>query len=77
MLAEILNNDSPSLLFLSEPQVYQCDLTSILSQIEPDYCYSLNSEDVYEPDLPMVKSKAKGGTMILWRKWLDPFVRII
>ena len=41
-----------------------------------DYCFHLNSDDLQDPDLPLVKSKATGGTFALWRKWLDPFVTV-
>ena len=49
-------------------------ISQILGQ---DYCCSLNSDDVYDLELPLYKSKAKGGTMILWQKWLDPFIKTI
>ena len=41
-----------------------------------EYCYWLNSDDLYEPDLPLVKSKAVGGVLGIWRKWLDPFIKV-
>ena len=66
-----------TLVFLSEPQAYQCELSSILQYINQEYCHSLNSEDIYETDLPLLRSKAKGGTMVLWRKYLDPHVKLI
>ena len=64
-------------MFLSEPQAYQCDLPNIVQYINHDYSYSLNSDDMIDSELPLLCSKAKGGTMILWRKWLDPYVRVI
>ena len=76
-LAEILNREKSYLAFLSEPQVYQCDLPNITQYISHDYCFALNSDDIYDPDLPMVSSKALGGTMVLWRKCLDPYVKVI
>ena len=77
MLAEILNSRSCSLVFLSEPQAYQCDLNHITQYIAHKYCYMLNYEDNYEPELPLHQSKAKGGTMVLWQKWLDPYVKVV
>ena len=62
LLSEILNTELPSLVFLSEPQVYQCDLSGILQYIDQEYCHSLNSEDIYETELPLLRSEAKGGT---------------
>ena len=34
----------------------------------------MNSEDALDPELPLVKTRAKGGTMTLWKKHLDPYV---
>ena len=40
------------------------------------YCHSLNSSDLSDPDLPLVTTKAFGGTMAMWRKEYDPFVTV-
>ena len=77
VLAQFLSTHKSSLVFLSEPQAYQCDLPAIVQYVNHDYSYSMNSDDLIDPELPLVCSKAKGGTMILWRKWLDPYVKII
>ena len=77
ILSEFLNTRNPSLAFLCEPQTYQCELRPLVQYIERDYCYSLNSEDLYEPELPLHKNRAKGGTMVLWRRDLDPYVKVI
>ena len=37
---------------------------------------SLNSEDLINPDLSFRANRTKGGTMILWRKYLDPYVTV-
>ena len=29
------------------------------------------------PDLPLEKRRAKGGTMILWREKLSPYIKIL
>ena len=76
-LAEVLQTERCSLVFLSEPQAYQCDLPSISQFFKHDYCFALNSDDLYETDLPLNTSKAKGGSMILWRRSLDPYVKIV
>ena len=44
-----------------------------MKQLGP-YKFSLNSEDVYYPDLPLESLRAKGGMMALWKESLDPFV---
>ena len=41
-----------------------------------EYSFFLNSEDLHNPDLPLLSNKAKGGTLVLWRKLLDPFVTV-
>ena len=41
------------------------------------YCFNLNSEDIYSPDLPLAVRKAHGGTMALWKTNLDPFIRAL
>ena len=37
----------------------------------------LNSDDLYEPDLPLLKNRAHGGTLTLWKSELDPFITIL
>ena len=76
-LAQILEREKSSLVFLGEIQAYQCDIEVVVQYISHEYCYSLNSEDSTDPELPLYKSKAKGGTMLLWRKWLDPHIKVI
>ena len=76
-LAEILEQENISLAFLSEPQVYQCDISGIAQYIRHDYCYALNSDDLYDPELPLSGNNAKGGTMGMWRSSLDPYVKVV
>ena len=45
-----------------------------MDYLKGDYRYSLNSTDQFDLDLPLTQSKANGGTMILWRTDLDPYV---
>ena len=77
MLAEVLRTEASSLVFLSEPMMYQSDIGQAMQYLQHDYCYYLNSEDNFDPELPLTKSRAKGGTMVLWRKWLDPYVKVV
>ena len=37
----------------------------------------LNSDDLYEPDLPLMKNRAHGGTMTCWEASLDPYITIL
>ena len=66
----------PDMVFLSEPQIFQTDLQQQLCHIQHEYCYHLHSDDLLDPELPLVKSRAVGGTLSLWRKWLDPHVSV-
>ena len=40
--------------------------------LQGEYCFALNSHDKYDPELPLVKTKANGGTMVLWKVCHDP-----
>ena len=64
-LQHFIYKHKPDLVFLSEPQVFACDVDSLMSFLKKDYEYNLNSSDRYDLSLPLVKSKAVGGTMIL------------
>ena len=68
---------SPYFVFLSEPQCFQCDIKSVTQDIFPLYSYHLNSEDLYDLALPLEKSRAKGGTMLMWLTSLDQYVTIL
>ena len=65
---------SPDFIFLSEAQLYQCDLSLAMETFKGEYCSSLNSKDIHDPGLPLASSSANGGTMIMWNLELDPFV---
>ena len=67
----------PSLICLSEPQLFQCDVKSALEPIQGEYCFFLNSEDLHSPELPLENMRAKGGTMLLWEISLDPYITIL
>ena len=67
----------PALVFLSEPQLFQCDTSLALAPLLPTYCHHLNSEDRFYPDLALEKRHAHGGTLALWHSALDPFITIL
>ena len=67
---------NPDLLFISEPQLYQCNLNQIMSVISADYKYSMNSFDLFDPELPLIKSKAYGGTLVMWKTEFDPHITV-
>ena len=76
VLSEVLLSQLPDLVFLSEPQTYQTDIEYPMGSVKHEYCYWLNGDDTLDPDLPLVKSKASGGTLAMWRRWLDPFITV-
>ena len=77
LIKSILAESNISFVFLSEPQLYQCDAGQIFQYINGEYCWHLNSDDLLDPELPLVKSRAHGGTLCLWLKELDPYVEVI
>ena len=76
VLKDVLLTKNPDFVFLSEPQVYQADIQQHMQYLSGCYSFHLNSEDLFDPELPFVKSRAHGGTLVLWRSELDPFVTV-
>ena len=76
VLSDVLLSHLPDMAFLSEPMIFQTDLENSMSYVQHEYCYWLSSEDLHEPDIPLIKSKAAGGTLAMWRKWLDPHISV-
>ena len=76
-LRDTLDTVAADLVFLSEPNIFQSDLDSILSHVKGKYLLFLNSEDLFDPELPMIQTRTVGGTMVLWASWLDPYVTVI
>ena len=74
-LKYFIDSLSPSLIFLSEPMVFQCDIDSIAKFLP--YHFHLNSEDLYDESLALERGKSKGGTMVLWPPSLDPFITVM
>ena len=75
-LEQLLLSNLADLVLLSEPQAYQTDIRQLMKGIGHEYNFWLNSDDLQDPELPLVKSRAKGGTLALWRKWLDPYISV-
>ena len=65
---------NPDLIFLSEPQIFEYDIANPMSYLKGSYSYRLNSADQFDPELPLLKSRATGGTLIMWKKEFDAFV---
>ena len=41
-----------------------------------EYSASLNSEDLHNLELSLTSSRCKGGSMVFWKKDLDPFISL-
>ena len=67
----------PKLVFISEPQVYKCDITPLIKPFLVNYSTHINSEDVHDLELPLTHPKAKGGTMVLWDNSLSPHLKVL
>ena len=66
----------PHFVNLSETQIFQSDLPQIMKYFKGEYSASLNSEDLHNPELNLISSRSKWGTMVMWRKDLDPYVSV-
>ena len=56
--------------------MFQSDLPPVMKYFRGEYAAVLNSEDHHNPDLALNTAKAKGGTMVLWKKDLDPYITV-
>ena len=57
--------------------LHQCDLPPLLLPFRGNYEVHLNSEDMHVPDLALDKTKAHGGTMVMWHTSLSPFITVL
>ena len=46
----------------------------MIMNIFKNYRFCLNSPDVYDPDLPLKRSPAKGGTLVMWHSDIHKYV---
>ena len=76
MLKEVLHTKAPTLACLSESQIFQSDAGPLMKHIQGEYCYYLNSEDLHDPDIALAKNTTAGGTLLLWKSQIDPYVTI-
>ena len=76
-LDHFINQFHPSMIFLSEPQVFACDIRKILEPLSPRFSFFLNSEDFHDEILALDHYKAKGGTLALWDSKYDPFIKVL
>ena len=67
---------SSDFVFLAEPMLFQCDVNQEMELLKGDYCFTLNSDDMLDPELPLTQKRANGGTMALWKRNLDQYVTV-
>ena len=75
-LKHFINIHLPDLIFISEPMVFQHDIDLVMMPLRGEYNVSVNSADKFDPELPLVRSRAHGGTMALWKLCHDPYISI-
>ena len=75
-LKSFTQNHFPDFIFLSEPLIFQHDLDLVMSHLNGEYNYSLNSDDKTDPELPLIQNKATGGSMMLWKVCHDPYITV-
>ena len=75
-LAKFTDLTSADLVFLSEPQMFTSDLPICMAPFRGEYSWELNSEEKLDENLAMLKTKAKGGTLVLWKKNLDKYISV-
>ena len=76
-LKTFVDKESPDFIFLNECLLFKFEEFDATELLRGEYCHELNSDDVHDPDLPFVKTKSFGGTMIFWKHSLDKFVTIL
>ena len=68
---------SPDFIFLNETLLFQFESILATDLFHGEYCHELNSDDKHDPELPFIKNRSSGGTMILWKIALDKFVTVL
>ena len=76
-LKNYIEVSNPDLVFISEPQIFTSDLPLCSSHFKDEYCMELNSEDKLDEEIAMIKSKADGGTLLMWKKSLDKYITVV
>ena len=69
--------EDPDFIFLNETQISQADIAHVMDIFKGEYCHALNSEDTHDPELALIKTKANGGTMILWKRSLNESITVL
>ena len=73
-LKHFCDNFHQDLICISEPKLLQCDLGLLSKPFVGQYSFLLNSEETTSPDLPLSTSRAHGGTLMMWKSSLGPYI---
>ena len=68
---------SPDFIFLNETLLFQFEALLATDLFHGEYCHALNSDDSHDHELPFIKNRSNGGTMILWKVSFDQFVTVM
>ena len=63
----------PDFIFINETQTFQFEANTATDIFHSKYFYSLNSDDSFDQELPFIRNRSHGGTMVLWKQSLDQF----
>ena len=72
----MIDQTTPHLDFLSEPNVFSFDVKPLMAYFKGKYNFFLNSEDKHDQEISFTKTKTYGGTMVLWKTDMEPYVSI-
>ena len=67
----------PHFIYLNETLLFQFEANAATDLLRGEYEYTLNSDDVFDPELPFIRNKSHGGTMIFWKKSLSEFISVL
>ena len=56
--------------------LFQCNEQQSMDLFRGEYFSKLFSEDLLDSSLPLTKYRAKGGTMAMWKRGLDPYITV-
>ena len=76
-LKYFIDRVSPDFIFLNEVLLFQFEVNRSTDIFKGEYCHALNSDDIADPELPLIKNRSNGGTLILWKKSLDQFITVL
>ena len=76
-LKHLLQQYNIDFAFISEPQLFKSDSSTTLDFLSDQYCFFLNSKDLFDRELPQHQSNSYGETLLIWHCRHDPFVTII